>query len=280
MRAFSVITAIACWCAVATIPIAAHADERAVARDHYQRGTRAYDLGFYEEAIHHYMLAYQAKDDPALLYNIAQANRLAGHAQEALRFYRVYLVKLPRAPNRDDVEHKIAELEKIIVKQQRGLPPDQVIKPSDAPPPLPTPATPATPAPSRPPVAAPSSEPTAPPEVKRSSDAPPPPPPVSVVIARPAAERRAARRLQIAGGVTLGLGVALVGVGGAFAGLAAQSADEINRSAIFDPARLDDFRARQSLEGVFLGLGAAAVVSGVVVLAVGSHRSVSPAHRR
>jgi tetratricopeptide (TPR) repeat protein len=82
----------------------------AAAREHFLKGTKAFDLGLYEDAIKEYMSAYQIKDDPAFLYNIAQAHRLAGHDAEALRFYRMYLTRAPDAPNRAQVEARISEL--------------------------------------------------------------------------------------------------------------------------------------------------------------------------
>jgi hypothetical protein len=236
----------------------AHADELTVARMHYQRGTKAYDLGFYEDAIREYMLAYQAKDDPAILYNLAQVNRLAGHAPEALRLYRIYLLKLPRAQNRSDVEHKIGELERTIAKQQKGLPPDQLIRPN---PPV---AESAPPPPVEPPA-----EPPAPPAA-----APAPAPPAAVETARPV--QRPSRGLKIGGLSSGAVGIAALGVGVGMAALATQTSDEISRSATFDPGRLGDFRTYQTLEGVFLGVGAAALVSGVVIYAVAWHRSGSP----
>ena len=53
---------------------------RAAAREHYARGTSFFDLGHYDDAVAEYDKAYQAKNEPSLLYNIAQAHRLAGHA--------------------------------------------------------------------------------------------------------------------------------------------------------------------------------------------------------
>src|SRR5262249_20752976 len=88
----------------------AFGDDRSEAREHYLKGTKAFDLGAYEEAIAEYTAAYRLKNDPALLYNLAQAARLAGHAAEALRFYRVFLTKVPTTPNRDECERKISEL--------------------------------------------------------------------------------------------------------------------------------------------------------------------------
>src|SRR4051812_33273391 len=61
------------------------------ARTHYERGTRFYDLGKYDDAVHEFEAAYEAKGDPAFLYNLAQSHRLAGHVDEALRYYRTYL---------------------------------------------------------------------------------------------------------------------------------------------------------------------------------------------
>ena len=39
----------------------------------YERATRAYDVGKYNEAIEEYQKAYEIGGDPPMLYNIAQA---------------------------------------------------------------------------------------------------------------------------------------------------------------------------------------------------------------
>jgi tetratricopeptide (TPR) repeat protein len=108
-------------------------------------GTRTFDLGAYDEAIAWYDGAYRIWDDPALLYNLGQANRLAGHAAEALRIYKVYLHKKPDAPNRAEVELKIAELQKLVDQQTRTrsllpegvtpLPPSNETRPEERSPP-------------------------------------------------------------------------------------------------------------------------------------------------
>ena len=92
----------------------------AAAREHYQKGTKAFELGIYQEAIDEYVAAYKIIDDPAILYNLAQSHRLAGHIPEALRFYRQYLVKNPRAENRTECESRIAELGKTIEQQKKA----------------------------------------------------------------------------------------------------------------------------------------------------------------
>src|SRR6185436_16138546 len=95
------------------------ADEAAAAREHYKRGTTLYDLGKYDEAIIEFQQAYEIKDDPVLLYNIAQSFRLSNKYNEALRFYRTYLRRAPKAPNRDEVETKIADMENLIQQQNK-----------------------------------------------------------------------------------------------------------------------------------------------------------------
>jgi tetratricopeptide (TPR) repeat protein len=107
-----------------------------VVRQHFQAGTSAFDLGLYDKAISQFTAAYEVKRDPVLLYNIAQAYRLAGHPREASRFYRVYLERTPDAPNRAEVEGKLAELHEAIERleaTQTRLPPDQT-QPSQQPP--------------------------------------------------------------------------------------------------------------------------------------------------
>src|SRR5437868_6288158 len=80
---------------------------------HYQRATRAYDLQKYQEAIDEYQKAYEISGDPPMLYNIAQAYRLAEQPAEAVRYYRRFLQRMPNARNREDVERKIGEQEKL-----------------------------------------------------------------------------------------------------------------------------------------------------------------------
>jgi tetratricopeptide (TPR) repeat protein len=96
------------------------ADERTEAREHYRRGTAAFNLGHYEDAIREYEAAYQLREDPALLYNIAQAYRLAGDETHALRTYKSFLHQLPKAENREEVEQRIIELQRAIGERGRA----------------------------------------------------------------------------------------------------------------------------------------------------------------
>ena len=89
---------------------------------HYQRATRAYDLQKYLEAIDEYQKAYEISGDPPMLYNIAQAYRLADQPAEAVRYYRRFLQRMPNARNRDDVERKIADQEKMAEQRKKVEP--------------------------------------------------------------------------------------------------------------------------------------------------------------
>ena len=89
---------------------------------HYQRATRAYDLQKYQEAIDEYQKAYEISGDPPMLYNIAQAYRLADQPAEAVRYYRRFLQRMPNARNRDDVERKIADQEKLAEERRKSEP--------------------------------------------------------------------------------------------------------------------------------------------------------------
>ena len=158
-----------CLALVAAAP-AARADNRDVARDEFKTGARYFEIADYPHALEHFKAAYVQFEDPAILFNIAQCERLLNHKVEALRAYRIYLQKKPDSPNRADIENIIATLQDAISKDQKAssLPPTGVEgqKPSEenqaaTPPPAPPPAT-TPPAPAPPPVAAANTPPPAP----------------------------------------------------------------------------------------------------------------------
>jgi tetratricopeptide (TPR) repeat protein len=222
----------------------ARADERAQAREHFNKGSKYFSLGKFDEAIKEYEAAYDLKDDPAFLYNIAQAYRLAGNAPKALFFYRSYLSRAPEAPNLKDVQSKIAELQKLIDQQQKtqSLPPDDQLPP-DRRPDVPPPAN--------------------------------PPPPTRLESPRVAAGPADISR----GRTKLYTGIALVAVGGAglltgatLTGLSAAYKSDIENASrgggAYDP---DKDAARP----VLLGVGVAAGAVGAVLLALGKREQAA-----
>jgi tetratricopeptide repeat protein len=138
------------------------ADDAAEAKLHYQRGLAAYGLNDYATAASEYEAAFKLKPDPALLYNAAQAHRLAGNKPRALALYQNYLTLFGGdAPNRETVERRILELKQAIEVERSKQPPPAA--PAESPPPKPA----------EQPAAAGSSQPTAaslttsPPEPRR-----------------------------------------------------------------------------------------------------------------
>ena len=106
------------------------ADNKAAAKEHWSRGTSFYDLGRYDQAITEFEAAYQLKNDPAFLYNLAQAYRMAGKHERAVHFYKTYLRYVPKAPNRADIEEKIKTGEQLAAQQSAGtLPPPTTTTP-------------------------------------------------------------------------------------------------------------------------------------------------------
>ena len=244
------------------------ATARQEARAHYAKGTSAFDLGQYEVAIAEYEAAYKAFNEPTLLYNLGQAHRLARHLTQALHFYRVFLVKVPDASNRAEVEAKIKALEAALELEQktRHMPPETA-KP---PPPEPTrPTTPTTPSPPSEPA---STRPSPPPPSEKAPEAVP----LAAVSARPADPGRG---LKIGGGVLAGVGLGIV-VGGVVTGvLSKNAADSISNANAkhlpYDPGQYASYKTNLAMTGALLAVGGVAVVTGIVVAVIGVKRSKS-----
>jgi tetratricopeptide (TPR) repeat protein len=99
----------------------ARADDRAEARAHYEKATGAYALGRYADAAVEFEAAFALKPDPAILYNAAQAYRLAGKKERALELYRSYRrVYGRRAEHAADVDKHVVELEKAIESERHA----------------------------------------------------------------------------------------------------------------------------------------------------------------
>jgi tetratricopeptide (TPR) repeat protein len=109
--------------------------DAAVAKHHFDQGTKAFNLGEFARATTEYKAAYEAKPDPVFLYNIAQAYRLAGDLTQALFFYRSFLRNLPTTPNRREVEGRIRSLEEQVANQHSVTtqPPNTTVPPGGVP---------------------------------------------------------------------------------------------------------------------------------------------------
>jgi tetratricopeptide (TPR) repeat protein len=225
------------------------ADERADAKAHYQRGTKLYDLQRYLEAAKEYETAFELRDDPALLFNIGQAYRFGGENQKAVGAFRSYLRRLPHAQNRDEVEARIGDLQRLIDEQKKSqeAPPGGTIATEPSP----------------------EAEHKPPPETK---------PPVSRAVEQP---KNAGRTKRIAGLAVGGVGVVGLVLGITFVALANSARNDLSHPAAdtrFDPALEDRMKLDQSLGAAFFAVGGAALVTGTVLYLLGRRegkRSVS-----
>jgi tetratricopeptide (TPR) repeat protein len=215
---------------------------------HYQRATRAYDLQKYNEAIEEYQKAYEISGDPPMLYNIGQAYRLADQPAEAVRYYRRFLQRMPNARNREDVERKIADQEKLIEERRKAAA-------NVTPPPPPPP-------PKSPPIV----------EIKPPVALPPPPPPEPqppVVPPEPPSHARA-----VVGWSLIAAGVIADGVAIYEGYRAKQKGDELTRASmagnvVFDP-QIEEDGKNANIAAIALGIGGTAVaIAGAIVLITG-----------
>jgi tetratricopeptide (TPR) repeat protein len=94
-----------------------------LARRHHERGTTFYNLGQFEDAISEFRKGYEQKGDPVFLLNIGEAYRQLGAHEKALFFYRRYLTAMPSAPNRAEIDQKVAALQQLVDAQERARSP-------------------------------------------------------------------------------------------------------------------------------------------------------------
>ena len=123
-------------------------------RKHARKANQLADVNKCKAAIPEYTKAIRLLKDPTLLFNRAECYRRTGEAQKAIADYRKFLVQLPAAPNRGQVENQIAALEKKPARAVVAVTPAAPV----ASPPIPrvaTPRPPAEPPPPPPPEASP-----------------------------------------------------------------------------------------------------------------------------
>jgi tetratricopeptide (TPR) repeat protein len=104
---------------VVTLTASAHADEDAKAL--FDHGAALFALHKFAEAAAVWEQAFEHRPDAAMLFNAAQAHRLAGNKARALELYQS-LVRMygDRCPNRGDVEQRIVELRAALAKQHQA----------------------------------------------------------------------------------------------------------------------------------------------------------------
>jgi hypothetical protein len=92
--------------------VAPEQEPKELARKLYAEGSRLYEHADYAGAVAAFEKAYAAYPAPALLFNLAQAERLLGpaHCQRALDYYERYRQTPESAADREEVEVHMAEM--------------------------------------------------------------------------------------------------------------------------------------------------------------------------
>ncbi len=102
-------------------PDPARTDATDPARALSDRGRAYHDLGLYDQAIVSYMAAYAIAPAPGVLFNLAQAYRLAGDCANAAIMYRNYL-QLDTEQNRPIARTHLATVERCVSERAMRLP--------------------------------------------------------------------------------------------------------------------------------------------------------------
>ena len=92
------------------LALTAPADSSAQAREHFKAAQLHYSLGEFEEAVKDFREAYRLRQEPAILFNIAQGSRQLGKYSDAYFYYRQYLSQKADAPNRPEVESLVEQM--------------------------------------------------------------------------------------------------------------------------------------------------------------------------
>jgi len=263
-------------------------EARALAKEHFIKGTKLFELGRYDDAIREYEEAYKYKDDPVLLYNLGQAHRLANHTSDAIRFYKIFIQKVPNARNRAEVQMKITALERLLEEQRKtqNIPPDIAMGPGSRST-LEESRTTTTTEPER--RTTTTSEPerrasststtattttTAQPERRASSTSTAATTSTTTVkTERAPVERAPGFAKRVAGFACIGVGVAAL-AGGIGMGVVAMNAsndvtDTARARGVFDPAKESAGQTADIVQGVLYGVGAIAVAAGVTLTVLG-----------
>jgi tetratricopeptide (TPR) repeat protein len=120
--------ALSCWLAPHAAKAASDCRSESSTRS-FDEGRKLYDLGHFEEAAERWERAYLECDSPQIIFNLAQAQRRAGHARRAIDLYKRWLDLTPSASaeERADVEQKIASLEASLVAEREREPVDPAV---------------------------------------------------------------------------------------------------------------------------------------------------------
>jgi hypothetical protein len=267
-------------------PRRAFADDEATeqARRHYQEGQKQFDLGQWDMAIGEFSKAYELRPDPSFLFNMAQAYRRGGNARRAIDLYKNYLIKLPKSPQRAEVEERIRNLQKQLDDEEREARQNATATRPPAPSLTPEPASQSAESFTPPPAAASTPGDTSPhtsadgqsvmaepdgikPTTESTAlDSPATASPTNTTAGKALhAQDLGSRPLRIAGLVTGAAGLVGIGAGIAFSVRTKSLSDSVSNSAQFNSADARAGKQAATLQWVCYGAGGAAVVAGALL---------------
>jgi tetratricopeptide (TPR) repeat protein len=244
--------------------------DKGAAKEHYDKGKALFDIGRYDEAIKEFEASYQLKQDAAILFNLAQAHRLAGNNDRALTLYRTYVRNWPKGANRAEAEKHIGTLEQKLATPGGGgtTPPPAN---TTTPPPANTTTTPpanttTTPPGNEPNVTVPPGSTPPPPDYT-----PPPgytPPPPGYTQPPPvAATSDPGRPFRIAGMASAGVGAVMLVLGIVEWRRAVTASHDVETAAAsgdqFDPDVQKRGQSAETMQWVFYSIGLVAAGAGV-----------------
>lgn len=93
-------------------------DKTQTAREYVSAGLAAQKAGDYDTALTFYGKAYELVPHPVLLFNMAQANRLAGRTDKAIELYKKYLAVDPRGQQAKVATNFVAEHDAQVVAEE------------------------------------------------------------------------------------------------------------------------------------------------------------------
>lgn len=112
----------ASWVVPGTLACAQDAAPRdardAEARGLFEAGRAAFVDGRFEDALRYFQQSYNLSQRPELLYNVGSAADRLQREREALQAFERYLVELPDAPNRREVEGRVRVLREHLARQE------------------------------------------------------------------------------------------------------------------------------------------------------------------
>lgn len=106
--------------------------DKAKALELYDQATKKYNIGAWDDAVKLYKEAYDAYPAPEFLFNIGQSYRQKNDCKNGIFFYKRYLANKADAPNREQVEGFIRDLELMCKNQEqvRDKPPSNPVPPA------------------------------------------------------------------------------------------------------------------------------------------------------